>query len=178
MRKFRLIIITGLPGTGKTTLALELARRHGLALISKDTIKEPLMDVVGLPTHLATSLGPDAPSRALSNISFGVMFSMAQELLALGDSLILEGNFRSREHEAPLLAVLPPNGPTIVQVLCSANEEERRSRLLQRADDPARHAGHRDARQLEPVAACDSFLDLPGERLTYRVGSESCETLF
>ncbi len=160
MRKFRLIIITGLPGTGKTTLALKLAKRHGLAVICKDTIKEPLMDV----------LGPDAPSRMLSNISFAVMFSMTQELLALGDSLILEGNFRSREHEAPLLTALPPGAPKIVQVLCSANEEERRSRLLQRAHDPTRHAGHRDARQLEPVAACDAFLDLPGARLTYRVG--------
>ena len=168
MRKFRLIIITGLPGTGKTTLASRLAKHHGLALISKDTIKEPLMDV----------LGSGAPSRALSNIAFAVMFSMAQELLALGDSLILEGNFRRGEHEEPLLAALPPVRPTIVQVLCSANENERRSILLQRAGDPARHAGHRDAGQLEPAAACDSFLELPGERLAYRVGSASCETLF
>ena len=168
MRKFRLIIITGLPGTGKTTLAASLAQRHGLPLICKDTIKEPLLDV----------LGSDASSRALSNISFAVMFSMAQELLALGDSLILEGNFRSREHEAPLLATLPPIEPTIVQVLCSAHEEERRSRLLQRAGDPTRHPGHRDAWQLERVAACDSFLELPGERFAYRVGSASCEILF
>jgi len=168
MRKFRLIIITGLPGTGKTTLASRLAQRHGLPLIRKDTIKEPLMDV----------LGSGATSRTLSDISFAVMFSMAQELLALGDSLILEGNFRSREHEAPLLAALPPVRPTIVQVLCSADESERRSRLLQRAGDPARHPGHKDAGQLQPAPVCDSFLELPGERLSYRVGSASCETLF
>ena len=168
MRKFRLIIITGLPGTGKTTLASMLAQRHGLPLVCKDTIKEPLMDV----------LGSGVTSRALSDISFAVMFSMAQELLALGHSLILEGNFRSREHEAPLLAALPPVRPAIIQVLCSADESERRSRLLQRAGDPARHPGHRDAGQLEPAPECDSFLELPGERLSYRVGSASCETLF
>jgi hypothetical protein len=63
-------------------------------------------------------------------------------------------------------------------VLCSATEAERRARLLQRSGDPNRHAGHQDARQLERVAACDAFLELPGERLTYRVGFTSCETLF
>lgn len=168
MRKFRLIIITGLPGTGKTTLAARLAQRHALPLICKDTIKEPLMDV----------LGSSVPSRALSDIAFAVMFSMARELLALSGSLILEGNFRSGEHEAPLLAALPAVRPTIVQVLCSADEDERRARLLQRAADPARHAGHRDDRQLEPAAACAAFLELPGERIAYRVGSASCETLF
>jgi predicted kinase len=168
MRKFRLIIITGLPGTGKTTLARDLASRHALPLICKDTIKEPLLDM----------LGADRSARALSDISFAIMFALARQLLSLRDSLILEGNFRSGEHEAPLLAALPAAGPAIIQVLCSADEEERRSRLLQRSADPARHTGHRDAHQLERVAACDCFLELPGERLTYRVGSASCETLF
>jgi predicted kinase len=165
MRNFHLVIITGLPGTGKTTLAAGLARRHGVPLICKDTIKEPLMDV----------LGADAcRSRELSNASFAVMFSLARELLALGDSLILEGNFRSGEHETALLAALPPDSPNIIQVLCRADEDERCARILNRT----RHAGHRDAHQLDRVAACDAFLELPGERHLYRVGFDSCETLF
>jgi len=102
------------------------------------------------------------------------MFSLARELLALGDSLILEGNFRSGEHETPLLAALPSDSPNIIQVLCRADEDERRARILNRT----RHAGHRDAHQLDRVAACDAFLELPGARHLYRVGSDSCETLF
>jgi predicted kinase len=167
MRKFRLLIITGLPGTGKTTLARDLAKRHALTLISKDTLKEPLLDM----------LEGRVSSHELSNAAFAAMFALTRELLALGQSLVLEGNFRAGEHEAAVLAALPGEAPTIIQVLCTADEQERRSRLLSRATDPNRHPGHRDAHQLDPVAACDSFLDLPGERLQYRVGLPLCENL-
>jgi predicted kinase len=165
MRNFHLVIITGLPGTGKTTLAHDVAARYRLPLICKDTIKEPLLDMLGTDT---------SRSRELSNTAFAVMFSLTRELLSLGGSLILEGNFRAGEHETPLLAALPPDGPNIIQVLCAADEEERRTRILSRR----RHAGHPGAHQLERVAACDAFLDLPGGRRRYRVGSDSCETLF
>jgi predicted kinase len=164
MRKFCLLIITGLPGTGKTTLGRELAQRHGLPLICKDTIKEPLLDL----------LGTSRSSRDLSDLAFAIMFAQARELLALGQSLILEGNFRAGEHEAPLLAALPAPPPAIVQVLCSANEDERRDRLLRRATDASRHPGHRDAQQLEGPDVCNSFLELEGERRTYRVGLPAC----
>jgi predicted kinase len=165
MRKFGSLIITGLPGTGKSTLAAELARRHRLPLIRKDAIKEPLLDVL---------VNDGCRSRELSNIAFAVLFSLARELLALGDSLILEGNFRAGEHETPLLAALPAEGPNIVQVLCRAQESERQARILHRT----RHAGHHQVHQLERVAACDAFLQLPGERHLYRVGCETCEISF
>jgi predicted kinase len=168
MRKFRLLIITGLPGTGKTLLARELAKRHVVPLICKDTIKEPLMDM----------LGSQVSSRELSNISFAVMFSLAKDLLAVRESLILEGNFRAGEHEQALLAALPAEPPSLVQVLCNADEQVRRATLLQRASDARRHSGHRDAHQLDPVPACDSFLELPGGRVSYRVGLPLCETFF
>lgn len=37
-------MLSGLPGAGKTTLAEHLARNHGLAVVSRDTIRTALFD--------------------------------------------------------------------------------------------------------------------------------------
>jgi predicted kinase len=159
----RLLLVTGLPGTGKTTFARQLARRYGLPLISKDTIKEPLMDRL----QAGDDVSARERSRALSDASFAVLFALARELLALGSSLILEGNFRKGEHEAELgsEALLRAGIPqlSVAQVLCQMPEERRRARLLARRHDPSRHPGHQDAQTPVSTGGAD-YLELPGER--------------
>jgi predicted kinase len=159
MQRSFLIIVTGLPASGKTTLARSLAERYGVPLIAKDLIKEPLLDVLGAPDAAA--------SRRLSDASFRILAAVAAEVLQKSGACAVEGNFRSGEHE-PLFHPLARDARTLAQVLCRAEEEERRERLRARQHDPHRHRGHRDleqAAQSAGPASCDAFLDLPGERL-------------
>src|ERR1700683_1553116 len=110
----RVLLITGLAGSGKTTLPRRLARRYNTLLLSKDDIKEPLLEVLGASDA--------AHSRLLSTASFAVLFAIARRHLLAGIDLILEGNFRPGEHEA-LLRSVP--GVHIVQVLCRIGETAR-----------------------------------------------------
>src|SRR5947207_3182207 len=43
-----IVIVSGIPGSGKTSLGRPLAKALGVAFIAKDVIKEALGDVLGL----------------------------------------------------------------------------------------------------------------------------------
>src|SRR5580692_12881415 len=114
-------LVTGLPATGKTSLARALAEALGAPLLSKDGIKEPLLDVLGAPDPSA--------SRRLSDASFAVLFALAQEQLARFGTVVLEGNFRPGEHERAVQALLARQAQcSCAQVLCRVPEALRQAR--------------------------------------------------
>jgi len=151
------LLVTGLPAAGKTTLAMLLARRWSVPLLGKDSIKEPLLDVLGAADATA--------SRRLSEASFAVLFALARELVAAGTSLVLEGNFRPAEHASAARAL--SRTVECAQVLCLCEEPERIRRLRARASDANRHAGHRDAEQAQSASRPAEYLKFPGERFLF-----------
>ncbi len=131
-----LIIVSGSPGAGKTTLARRIARELGLPLLARDDIKELLFDTLGWSDRQW--------SRKLGLASWRVLYHLLEELLKANQSLVVESNFRKEFASKELGALQRKYRFETVQVLCRADGEVLLERFKQRAESGERHPGHVD----------------------------------
>jgi predicted kinase len=143
-----LVVVTGPPASGKTTLARSLARELGLPWIGKDALKEQLYEVLGSGEELEPKL-EEAARRLL--------LTVADAQLAAGLSAIVESNFDRDSDLEPLERLWREHeGTEVVQIHCSGDEEVLLARFSERAASGARHPGHGD----EPEDAAEVKADL------------------
>lgn len=130
-----LIVVTGSPATGKTTIAESLSEAMRLPLVTKDAIKEELYD------NLEGAEPSD--SHRLGFVSIRLMHSWARRLLEKDVSLILESNFKRSLSVDDLQELFALSRPVVVQ--CMAPEEHVLERYVERSEEGERHPVHDDA---------------------------------
>lgn len=155
-----LIIVTGPPASGKTTIARELARRLAIPAIHKDDYKESLADQIP-----GTTLDW---SRQLGSAAYEMIYLTAKQLLVARQSCLLEANFHP-VFSLPRLTRLAERCD-VAQVVCSGDPEILLRRYLDRHAAGGRHPVHLDTNELRIEALRDDFrrdhqLDLPGRVL-------------
>ncbi|GLC24638.1 AAA family ATPase [Roseisolibacter agri] len=129
-----LIVVTGRPGAGKSTLALALARAVRCPLLSRDEIKEGLI-------HAAGELGE--PGGEAQRRATDVFFDALTLLLGRGVTVVAEAAFQHHVW-APRLESF--HGSVRVRiVLCEVPPELARARHVERGlADPGRERLHHD----------------------------------
>jgi predicted kinase len=131
------VVVAGIPGSGKTTLARALAGELGIPVVSKDTIKEALFD--------ALDTGDLEWSQQLGLAAHRVMYALVADL----ESVVLESHFWRGVSEADLRSLARP----LIQVYCHCPVEVAVERYRRRAMTSDRHPGHLPEHQSDEVIA-------------------------
>jgi glucokinase len=134
-----LIVVGGLPATGKTALASQIAGEFHLPFFQKDGFKETLFDTLGWNDR-AWSQKLSAASNALLVYSVGAV-------LAAGQAAIVESNFHPGSDTPRLKALIESRGARALQIYCRTQPEVLWQRFVARAGQ--RHPGHTDHLYLE-----------------------------
>lgn len=129
-----LIIVTGMPGTGKTTLSESLSNQYKLPLISKDSLKERIFDTLGWSDK--------AWSLKVSSASHRIMDYLVDEQLKSGQSVIVESNFKREIDSLRFNGIKSKHNCNIIQILCWAEGETVFRRFMERIENGQRHQGH------------------------------------
>lgn len=144
-----LVVVSGPPGSGKTTLAHEMARILGCPAICRDEIKQGM--VLATPGFEA---GRDDP---LNQRTLAAFFDVLGVLVHAGATVVAEAAFQDRLWR-PNLEPLA----TLVHlrvVRCTVNAAIAHDRITRRAQQSAHRAAHADRDLLNDIAAGSRSLD-------------------
>lgn len=128
-----MIVLTGMPASGKSTVAAKLADALSLPVLAKDEFKEALFDTLGFSCY--------AEKRKLDHAANAVLLKAAEAMLRNGRSLIIDNNFDGAAAEA-LNALTERMGARCVTVFFGGDTEAFYRRYVERDRLHLRHLGH------------------------------------
>ena len=151
------VIVNGPPGSGKTTTARALAAELRLPLLSKDAVKETLLEELGYESR--------EQSRTIGAASGEVLWTL------LGDCpvpAIVESWLAPHTRDIVRAGLARARVGKVVEVWCSCPIDETRRRYAERV----RHPGHFDAALLPELDAVLELAEPLGLGAVLRVETE------
>ncbi len=164
-----LVLVGGLPGTGKSTVAAGLGAARGWTVLRSDEVRRSLAAPGGpeVPGYLSGRYVPAATESV-----YAELMQTAERLLGLGESVVLDASWTSAARRAEARSVADGAAADLVELRCDAAAEVAdqriRRRLSERADSSeatpeVRAAMQRSMDPWTPSAVIDTSGTAPAE---------------
>jgi predicted kinase len=157
-----LIVVSGAPGTGKTSLADVLGRSVGCPVVSRDAIKEGMVHAHG--PGFRPAVGDELTQR-----TFPLFFKVIRDLLEGGVSVVAEAGFQDRVWRMGLESLLPLASVRVL--LCHVTDDVAKRRMAERRVTDPRRVAHADQEGVVPPSLFQAItLDVPSLVIDTREG--------
>ena len=158
-----LVLVGGLPGTGKSTLAAGLARRAGFEVLSSDEVRKEL---AGVPAGrgAAAPYGEGIYAPAWTERTYAALCDRARERLASGRRVLIDASFHDEERRLAVVEVAKRLAVPVLFLVCEVDPEVVEERLRSRrrgASDAGRSVYREMAGRWQPPGECTGPLVRP-----------------
>jgi aminoglycoside phosphotransferase family enzyme/predicted kinase len=126
------VMVGGLSGTGKTTVARELVRRWGMEVVSSDGVRKALAGITPLKRSGA-GYGEGLYSEETTRRTYDAMLAQAEASLKTGRSVVLDATFRRADERRRVAEMARGLGYEVWMVVCMLPAQETLRRLDARA---------------------------------------------
>jgi len=129
--QIQLVLVGGLPGTGKTTMSTALAGQLGMVVLSSDRIRKELHGITP-DRSAAAPYHQGLYSPAATERTYTEMLTRAARCLAQGESVVLDASWTSAPRRAAAAELAHSAHAAFVALECTAPPEVSAQRLRQR----------------------------------------------
>jgi predicted kinase len=111
----RLILLCGLPGTGKSSVAHRIAEKTGSLVFSTDVVRKELFSK---PKYTENE----------KRMVYNLLFEMAERFLDSSDTVVMDGTFYKKELRERAKEIADKNGSNfhIIEVVCCESDAKQR----------------------------------------------------
>ncbi|MBC8070313.1 MAG: AAA family ATPase [Deltaproteobacteria bacterium] len=131
-----LVLVAGLPGTGKSRLAADIEARAAMTWIRADAVRKEL---AGLSDRASGRADIEAGlyTHAWNDRTYGECLARAERLLTSGGRVVVDASFKDEHRREAFLDLARRLGTRARIFCCVAPAAAVRARLAERVDDPS-----------------------------------------
>ena len=130
--RVRLVLVGGLPATGKSTLSDRIARAAGWTVISNDEVRKELAGVAH-DASLAEAPGSGRYTIGQRGAVYAETLRRAEQLLGLGETVIIDASWSAAEWRTEAATLAVRSSADLIELCCVTPAEVADNRLRSRS---------------------------------------------